>query len=70
MPGFASFIDLHSPAHYVHWHFFQISVANVVVIALMILVFVAAILLPFPGRSEGRSQWKPGMATIPGTATG
>jgi hypothetical protein len=52
MLGFASLIDLNSPANYVHWHFFQMSVANVVVIALMILVFVAAILLPFPGRGR------------------
>jgi hypothetical protein len=52
MPRFASLIDLNSPAHYVHWHFFQMSVANIVVIAAMILVFVAAILLPFPGRGR------------------
>jgi len=42
--------DLSHPAHYLHWHFFQMSVANVVVICLMIVVFVAAILLPFPAR--------------------
>ena len=40
------------PAHYVHWHFFQMSVANIVVILLMIAVFVAAILLPFPHRGR------------------
>jgi hypothetical protein len=44
--------NLDSPAHYVHWHFFQMSVANFAVIVLMIVVFVAAILLPFPGRSR------------------
>ena len=44
--------DLNGPAHYVHWHFFQMSVANVVVIVLMIAVFVAAILLPFPHRGR------------------
>jgi hypothetical protein len=52
MLRFASVIDLNSPARYVHWHFFQMSVANIVVIVLMILVFVAAILLPFPGRGR------------------
>ncbi len=46
--------DLNGPAHYVHWHFFQMSVANVTVLLLMIAVFVAAILLPFPHR--GRDQ--------------
>ena len=44
--------DLSHPAHYVHWHFFQMSVANVVVILLMIAVFVAAILIPFPKRQR------------------
>ena len=48
-------IDLSDPAHYVHWHFFQMSVANVVVILLMIAVFIAAILLPFPSRTRDRS---------------
>jgi hypothetical protein len=43
--------NLDSPAHYVHWHFFQMSVANVIVIVLMVAVFIAAILLPFPRRS-------------------
>jgi hypothetical protein len=49
-PQLASIIDLNSPAHYVHWHFFQMSVANVVVILLMIAVFILAILIPFPKR--------------------
>ena len=44
--------SLDQPAHYVHWHFFQMSVANIVVILLMIAVFVAAILLPFPHRGH------------------
>ena len=49
-PQLASIIDLNGPAHYVHWHFFQMSVANVVVILLMVVVFFLAILLPFPKR--------------------
>lgn len=48
--AFAALFDLSHPAHYLHWHFFQMSVANVVVILLMIAVFVAAILTPFPKR--------------------
>jgi hypothetical protein len=46
--------NLNDPAHYVHWHFFQMSVANVIVVVLMIAVFVAAILLPFPHRGRER----------------
>jgi hypothetical protein len=34
---------------YLHWGVIQISAANLIVIALMIAVFVAALLLPFPG---------------------
>ena len=43
-------INLDTPAHYVHWEFFKMSVANVAVILLMIAVFIAAIRLPFPTR--------------------
>jgi hypothetical protein len=48
--GAPAVINLNTPAHYVHWHFFQMSVANVVVILLMIVVFILAILVPFPKR--------------------
>jgi hypothetical protein len=41
---------LNGPGHYLHWGVVQISVANLVVIAVMIALFVAAILLPFPGN--------------------
>lgn len=40
--------NLNHPAHYVHWNFFQMSVPNLLVILLMIVVFIAAIVLPFP----------------------
>ena len=41
-------INLNHPGHYLHWGFIQISVANLVLIILMVLIFVAALLLPFP----------------------
>jgi hypothetical protein len=44
--------NLSHPAHYVHWHFFQMSVANLLVLVLMIVVFVLAIALPFPTRNR------------------
>ena len=48
-------INLNGSGHYIHWGFIQISVANFVVIILMIVVFVLAILLPFPKRKrDGR----------------
>ena len=49
-PILGSIFDLSNPAEYVHWHFFQMSVANIVVILLMIAVFILAILIPFPKR--------------------
>ncbi len=49
---FGALFDLSHPARYLHWHFFQMSVANVVVILLMIAVFIVAILIPFPKRER------------------
>ena len=46
----AALINLNDSGRYIHWGFIQISVANLVVILLMIAVFVLAILLPFPRR--------------------
>ena len=46
----AALFDLSHPANYVHWHVFQMSVPNLIVILLMIAIFVAAILLPYPKR--------------------
>ncbi len=44
--------NLNHPAHTVDWHFIHLSVANVIVIALMFVVFFLAILLPFPGAAR------------------
>jgi hypothetical protein len=60
MSVLAAVFNLNSPAHVVHWHFIQLSVPNLVVIGVMLLVFVIAILLPFPGaarRQAAREQW-------------
>ena len=47
-------VDLSNQARFVHWGFFQMSVANLVVIILMIVVFVLAILLPFRSGRDKR----------------
>jgi hypothetical protein len=44
----AAIFNLNHPAHTVHWHFFTMSVSNVVVILLMLIVFVLAIAIRFP----------------------
>ncbi len=46
-------VDLSGPGRYVHWGFIQISVANLTVIVLMVLVFVAAVLVPFKRHDGG-----------------
>jgi hypothetical protein len=43
-------IDLNQPGSYLNWNIFTISVANLVLIGVMVVIFGAALLLPFPGR--------------------
>ena len=46
-------LDLNQPGSYLTWNVFTISVANLVLIAVMVAIFGAALLLPFPrGRGE------------------
>jgi hypothetical protein len=47
-------VNLNHPAHTVDWSFVHLSVANVVVIGVMLIVFVLAIVLPFPGSARRR----------------
>jgi membrane protein YqaA with SNARE-associated domain len=48
-----SLINLNGSGHYVHWGFIQISIANLVLIGLMVVVFIAAILIPFRRHGGG-----------------
>jgi hypothetical protein len=45
-------VDLNSPGSYLNWSIFTVSVANLVLIAVMVAIFGAALLLPFPGRRK------------------
>lgn len=47
-------INLNHPGHFIHWHFIEISVANFIVIVLMVVTFATALLAPFPGRRRRR----------------
>jgi hypothetical protein len=50
-PG-AGPINLDQPGTYLHWSIFNVSVANLVLIAVMVVIFGVALLLPFPkGRT-------------------
>jgi hypothetical protein len=55
--------NLNHPAHTVDWSFVHLSVANVVVIGLMFVVFALAILLPFPGASARDAARRKGGAS-------
>lgn len=45
-------VNLNSPGYYIHWGFIQLSLANFIVILLMIVVFVVALFAPFPGGRD------------------
>jgi hypothetical protein len=52
-------VDLNSPGTYINWSIFNVSVANLVLIAVMVVIFGVALVLPFPGKSA---------AIVPSTA--
>ncbi|MDE3134774.1 MAG: hypothetical protein KGL15_11970 [Acidobacteriota bacterium] len=52
----AAIFDLNGRAGFAHWHFFAMSVPNIVVIVLMLVVFAVALLAPFPGSSKRRER--------------
>jgi hypothetical protein len=58
-------VDLNSPGRYLNWSIFTISVANLVLIAVMMVIFGIALLAPFPGRRHGSAT---GTETGPGVA--
>jgi hypothetical protein len=49
----ASVINLNNPGSYWKWSIFDISVANLVLIAAMVAIFGLALIIPFPGRNRG-----------------
>jgi hypothetical protein len=52
----AAIVNLNKPGGYLHWSIFQVSVANLALIAVMVVIFGAALLLPFPkGRHDASS---------------
>ena len=43
-------VNMNGAGHYFHWGFIQLSLANFIVILLMLVVFALALVLPFPRR--------------------
>lgn len=53
----AAIFDLNGRAHIVNFWVVHLTLANVIVIIVMLVVFALAILLPFPGhRADERSS--------------
>ena len=62
-------LDLNQPGTYLNWNLFTISVANLVLIAVMVVIFGVALLLPFP-RARGGDTAVPDPVADPGIAPG
>ena len=41
-----------APGNYIHWGVIQISVANAAIIGVMVLLFILALVVPFPVHDE------------------
>ncbi len=44
------------PGRYLHWSIFTVSVANLILIAVMVVIFGLALLVPFPGHHRGKDD--------------
>ncbi|HEV8063517.1 MAG TPA: hypothetical protein VGP46_01740 [Acidimicrobiales bacterium] len=53
-PLVGAVVNLNGTGHYISWGIIQISLANLIVIALMLVVFILAIAMPFP-HGKGKS---------------
>jgi hypothetical protein len=53
---FAAIFPLNTLGHYIQWHIIEISVANLVVIVLMVVTFIVALFAPFPGRKRRKEN--------------
>jgi hypothetical protein len=44
------------PGKYIHWGVIQISVANLIIIGVMVLLFILALVVPFPDHGAEDEQ--------------
>lgn len=52
----AAVFNLNHQATYVHWHFIELSLSNVILVAVMLVVFVLAIAIPFPRHQAEKAE--------------
>ncbi len=50
--SFSALINLNHGQTYIHWSIFDVSIANLIIIVAMIVIFGLALLLPFPKAKE------------------
>ena len=53
-------LNLNQPGTYLHWNFIEISLANLMVIVVMVIIFGAALLIPFPHKASAVVDSAPG----------
>ena len=61
-------INMNQPGSFVHWSIFDVTVANLVLIAVMVVIFGAALLLPFPSGHRAEDATDAGDAGAPGAS--
>jgi hypothetical protein len=49
-----------APAQYLHWGFILISIPNLIVIGVMVLLFLLALIAPFPGQHDSAGSAEDG----------
>lgn len=54
--GWSYFQAMDQPAGYLHWAFILISYPNLILIGLMIVLFLLALFLPFPGHGAQQDE--------------
>ena len=48
----AAIVNLNGKPGFAHWHFFDMSVPNIIAIVLALVVFAIALIAPFPGSKH------------------
>ena len=59
-PLVAASVNLNGPGRYMHWSIFTVSEANLVLVAVMVVIFGAALLIRFPDHQVGDQAPVPG----------
>jgi hypothetical protein len=67
-PLFAA-INLNAPGRYLHWSIFVVSEANLALIAVMVVIFGAALLIRFPDHKTGGGGGSPAASDDPATSS-